>query len=185
VALLAGTSFESLLKESGLAFVPVPGMPSHRSSASYKLPGAQALAVDLLAPGAKTGELVPLKELGAHAQAIPLLDFLAGEPIDAVILSPNQVVPVRVPSPERFALHKLLSSQSRRSDRDKVRKDLHQAAVLAGALEEETPGRLRDAYKRVPASAKAAVRRGASAAARLLASPEAREALLQLAGRER
>src|SRR5919197_6602404 len=73
----------------------------------------------------------------------------------------------------------------RRSDRDKIRKDLEQAALLACAIEEETPARLAVAYKALRAPAKAAVRRGALAAARLLEdSPaEGREALLRIAGR--
>jgi hypothetical protein len=168
VALPQGASFQQLLRETGLAFVPVPGMPSHRPSATFKLPGAEALAVDLLVPGRRAGEVVAVPELGAHAQTIPLLEYLVREPLDAVVLSPNQVIPVKVPAPERFALHKLFSSQSRRSDRGKVRKDLEQAAALASVLEEDTPGALREAFRRAPAAAKAAMRRGAGAAARLL-----------------
>lgn len=187
VALPEGASLGSLLKETGLGFVPVPGMPSQQPSTSFKLPGAQTLAVDLLAPGGRVGEILPVKELAAHAQTIPLLDFLVDEATDGVVLSPNQVIPVRVPAPERFALHKLFSSQSRRADRDKIRKDLHQAAVLAAAVEEETPERLRDAFKSMPAAGKPNVRRGALAAAKLVeaAHPEAEETLLKIAGRRR
>jgi len=168
VALPEDKTFQQLLQETGLAFVPVPGMPSHKPSASFKLPGAEALAVDLLVPGRRAGDLVPVAELRAFAQSIPLLGFLIEDPVNAVALSPNQVVPVKVPAPERFVLHKLYSSQSRRTERDKVRKDLEQAALLAAVIEEDTPGGLRDAFRRVPAEGKAAVRRGAAAAARLL-----------------
>lgn len=185
VALPAGLNFENLLKETGLAFVPVPGMPSHKPSASFKLRGAEALAVDLLAPGGSVGKLVAVEELGAHAQAIPLLDFLIEDSIDSVVLSPNQVVPVNIPAPERFVIHKLYSSQSRKSARDKIRKDLDQCAVLAAAVEEETPGKLDDAYRALPAAGKRAVRRGAAAAARMLepAHPHASQALLKIARR--
>jgi hypothetical protein len=184
IALPEGSTFASLLEETGLRFVPVPALRAQHASTSFKLPGAQALAVDLLAPGKSLGSIVPVKELAAHAQAIPFLDFLVDEAIDGVVLSPNQVVPVRVPSPERFAIHKLFSSQSRRSDRDKIRKDLQQAAVVSAAVEEATPGRLADAYRACPAAAKALVRRGARPAASLMrADGEAREALLRIAGR--
>src|SRR5438067_7113261 len=134
-----GATFESLLAETGLGFVQVPRLRPQQAPTSYKLPGAQALAVDLLVPGKSAGAVVPVKELAAHAQTIPFLDFLIEDAIDSVVLSPNQVIPVRIPAPERFAVHKLFSSQSRRSDRDKVRKDLEQAALLACAIEEETP----------------------------------------------
>lgn len=185
LALPEGTTFRDILNESGMEFVAVPGMPSHRPSASFKLPGAERLVVDLLVPGKSAGDVLPVKELGAHAQAIPLLDFLIEEPVDAVVLSPNQVIPVRVPGPERFALHKLFSSQSRKSDRDKVRKDLEQAAVIAAALEEDAPGALVDAFKSMPAVGKAAARRGARAAAKLLhgAHAEAEETLAAIAGK--
>jgi hypothetical protein len=178
-------SFQALLHESGLQFVPVPGMPSDRPSASFKLPGAEALAVDLLVPGKKIGEIIRVKELNAYAQAIPFLEFLIEGPVDAIALSPNQVIPIRVPSPERFALHKLFSSQSRRTDRDKIRKDLDQAAILAAAVEEETPGRLREAFRRMPADAKSSVRKGAAAAAKLLerTHPEAFAALGKIAAK--
>ena len=185
VALPDDGSFQQLLRETGLPFVPVPGMPSHKPSASFKLPGAEALAVDLLVPGRNVGQVVAVKELDAFAQAIPLLDFLVEDPMDAVVLSPNQVIPVRVPAPERFALHKLFSSQSRKSARDKIRKDLEQAALLTAAIEEETPGSMRDVHRRLPTDARTAVRRGAAAAARLLhaISPQAEALLLAIAGK--
>lgn len=183
-ALPTGLDFLQLLKESGLQFSAVPGMPSHKPSASFKLPGAQALAVDLLVPGETVGSVVAVKELRAHAQTIPLLGFLVEDPLQAVALGPNHVVPVRVPSAERFVLHKLYSSQSRRTDRDKIRKDLEQAAALTALLEEDTPGAITDVLRRMPATGRSAVKRGARAASRLLGDShvEAR-ALLERLGR--
>lgn len=126
----------------------------------------QALAV-ALPEGMEVRRLV--KESGATpAQAIPFLDFLVEDPLDAVILAPNHVVPVKVPAPERFVLHKLYSSQSRRADRDKVRKDLRQAAVIAAALEEEAPAALDEALRAMPRAGRAAGKNGARAAANLL-----------------
>lgn len=173
VALPQGSSFQGLLNETGLTF------------ASFKLPGDELLAVDLLVPGSKAGQLVAVDELGTHAQAIPFLDFLVAEAIDSVVLSPNQVIPARVPCPERFVIHKLFSSQSRRSDRDKTGKDLQQAAILAGAVEDETPGRLAAAFRSMPAAGKSRVKRAAAAAAKLLGSahPEAHHALVRIAAK--
>ena len=185
VALAVGSTLHALLKETGLKFVPVPAMPSHAPSSSFKLPGAERLAVDLLVPGKELGKSVPVPELGAHAQAIPLLDFLIDTSLEGIALSPNQVIPVNVPAPERFALHKIYASQSRGSrDRDKARKDLQQAAVLAAAIEDETPGRLEEAFKAMPKSGRPAVKRGCRAVARLLdAHEEAQEALSRIAER--
>lgn len=183
MALREAVTFQQLLKESGLAFIPVPGMPSHRPSASFKLPGAETLAVDLLVPGNRIGDVVAVKELQTHAQAVPLLDFLIAEPLEGVILSPNQVIPVKLPSPEHFVLHKLFASQSRTFDRDKAGKDLQQAATLAAVVEEEMPGRLSDAFRRMPAAGKARTRRAARIAAKRLEDVHVQgaEALLKLA----
>ena len=186
IALPKGSSFQSVLKETGLNFVPIPGMPSHRPSSSFKLPGAETLAVDLLVPGKKTGEVIAVKELGAYAQAIPLLDFLIEDGLESVALTPNQVIPIRVPSTERFLIHKIYASQSRTSgDRDKIRKDLQQSAVLAAAIDDETPGRLADALKEAPAAAKAKIKRGSLAVSRLLegSHEEAADTLRRIASR--
>lgn len=187
VALGHEADFTSLLKETGMPFVPVPGMPSDRPSGSFKLPGAENLGVDLLIAGERTGDIVAVKELGAHAQSIAYLGFLLDDSIDAIVLSPNQVIPVRVPAPERFALHKLYASQSRRSDRDKIGKDLLQAAVLGARVEEETPGRLGEVFRSMPRAAKERTKRAAGAAAKLAerAHPEGFHALLKIAGGRR
>lgn len=187
IALPDNTSLQTILGQSGLRFVPVPGMPSHAPSASFKIPGADTLAVDLLVPGTKTGQILAVNELKAHGQAIPHLEFLLEDAIEALILSPNQVIPVRVPSPERYLLHKMFSSQSRRkSDRDKVRKDLEQAAVLAVAVEDETPGRLAETAAQFPAAGRSALKQGGKAASRLLEGkhPDVQTVLLKISGRQ-
>jgi hypothetical protein len=182
VALPPGTGLRQLLAESGLRFAPVPCLPAHAPSTSFKLPGAESLAVDLRVPGTRAGAIVPVPELAAHAQATPLLEFLVREPIDGVVLSPNQVIPVKLPSPEHFVLHKLYASQSR-SDRARTPKDLEQAALLAAVLEEDMPGRLLAAFRYMPTSGKPATRRGAKAAARRLAGlhPQADDVLSRIA----
>lgn len=184
IAVPTDRSFAALLGESGLHFVAVPGMPSNKPSASFKLPGAEQLMVDLLVPGRDIGKVIEVAELGGHAQAVPLLDFLVEDPLDALVLSPNQVIPVRVPSPERFALHKLYSSQSRRSSPGKAARDREQAAVIAAAVEQEMPGRLRAVWKDFPRSGRTVVARAARAAAKLLSQrhPEGEAVLQHVAG---
>ena len=65
------------------------------------------------------------------------------------------------------------------------RKDLEQAAVLAAAIEEETPGRLVEVFKVMPKSGKSIVRRGTPAVIKLLhdSHEEARTALGMIVGR--
>jgi hypothetical protein len=114
-----------------------------------------------------------------------LLDFLVEEPIEAIVLGPNHVVPVKVPAPECFVLHKLISSQDRRTDRAKARQDLEQAAVIAAALAEDRPDALAAAFRDLPASARSLARRGAQAGAGLLqgSHPPGRQSLEQIARR--
>ena len=184
VALPEGADFLEILTESDLTFVPVPGMPSRKPSTSFKLPGAEGMAIDLLVPGKAIGETVPVSELRSNAQTIPLLDFLIDEPVDGIVLSPSQVVPVKLPSPERFVVHKLFSSQSRATQRDKVRKDLEQAAALTAVLEEDMPGTLLDAFRSLPQFGKPAAKRGALAASKLPKLPaEAVEVLQRIASK--
>lgn len=75
---------------------------------------------------------------GASAQPLRFLDFLIYEPIRAVLLH-RSGVPVMVPSPERYAVHKLIVASRRLSDANgaaKREKDVHQACLLIEALQE-------------------------------------------------
>ncbi len=59
---------------------------------------------------------------------------------------------VRVPLPERFALHKLMVSQLRTDRGGKSTEDIFQAAVLLAVLGEKHPGAIEEALRRVPLS---------------------------------
>jgi hypothetical protein len=83
------------------------------------------------------GKPVPMPALGGAA-AFPLrfLDYLIYEPIRAVMLH-GSGVPVLVPSPERYAIHKLIVGSRRKEDRDataKSSKDRLQARSILEAM---------------------------------------------------
>ena len=76
----------------------------------------------------------------ASAQPLRFLDFLIHKPERTVLLHRGGI-PVTVPSPERYCIHKLIVSQRRiKTSEDKARKDLYQsnllleAAALTGVL---------------------------------------------------
>ncbi|MDX3926128.1 MAG: GSU2403 family nucleotidyltransferase fold protein [Shinella sp.] len=74
---------------------------------------------------------------GAAAQPLRFLDFLIHEPIRTVMLH-RAGIPVTVPSPERYAVHKLIVASRRQSDANgiaKREKDVHQAGLLVEALD--------------------------------------------------
>ena len=78
--------------------------------------------------GQRQGRPVPMPALGGGAGAAPMryLDFLLRSPVRSVLLRKGGV-PVNVPAPERYAVHKLIVATQRRGDdngRQKARKDL-------------------------------------------------------------
>ena len=96
---------------------------------------------------------VPVPELKAHAQGLPYLAYLLAASQEIPVLSSHGSVMVRVPVPERYAIHKLIASQLRHKTSSKPEKDLRQAAILIEALVERYPGAIEDAASAVPKSA--------------------------------
>ena len=92
--------------------------------------------VDILTTnrGAPTRGASLLPSLGTVATALRFLDFLLRDPIEAVLLH-RSGVRVTVPSPQRFAVHKLIVAIDRKGPSAvKSAKDIMQAEVLIGAL---------------------------------------------------
>jgi hypothetical protein len=151
-----------LLRESGIDFVGVPGFGRNEPPASYKVRGRSRFTFDLLVPtSGEEIEVRPVPELGAHATALPYLRFLVNETMVGAALSNHGVLAVRVPLPERFALHKLIVAQIRKGRPEKSLKDLKQAAVLIAALGENHPGALEAAFEKTPSSSRRHIRRSA------------------------
>jgi hypothetical protein len=75
---------------------------------------------------------------GASAQPLRFFDFLIHEPVRTVMLH-RSGVPVLVPAPERYAVHKLIVASRRQLDVNgiaKREKDVHQASLLIEAHKE-------------------------------------------------
>lgn len=167
--------FLDMLRETGIKFFEVPALRRSQHGTSFKEGGASRLKVDLLVPS--PGEDYPtilVPELKAYARGLPYLRYLLGESQQVPVLSPHGVVLVRVPSPERYAVHKLVASQLRTKTSSKPAKDLRQAATIIEALEELFPGAIEAAMAVVPARAHKHLRRAVVALSRYLpASAEA------------
>lgn len=114
---------------------------------------ADGVMLDVLTPRRRGSQsVVRHNGLGVWAQALAYLEFSLVEPIDAVVLY-REGIPVRIPSPERYAIHKLIVASARTgTHRAKVEKDLAQAAslieVLAVSRPYELAGALDDARGR-------------------------------------
>lgn len=93
----------------------------------------------------------PLTSAGVRprAQTMRFLDYLLYREVNAVALQGNGI-PINVPAPERYALHKLLVSQTRTLDamgQAKAEKDIQQASALIAVLAELRPDDLADAWR--------------------------------------
>jgi hypothetical protein len=105
------------------------------------------VALELLAPSFSEEEgIVRLEVMGVWAQSLHFLNYLIADPIPAVALYRAGVL-VRIPRPERYAIHKLIVAQRRQAGNlAKRRKDLAQAAALIEALAEDRRSELRQAF---------------------------------------
>lgn len=88
-----------------------------------------------------------IERFGVHAQPLDYMDYLFDGAQTAVVLN-GAGIPVKVPEPARFALHKLAISQLRPAGHQgKISKDLAQAQSLIEALAEDNPGALLLAFE--------------------------------------
>jgi hypothetical protein len=147
--------FLDVLRSSGLEFIEVPAFERGQPSTSFKQRGRSRFHVDLLAPSAgETFPTVAVPELHAFATGLPYLAFLLAESQTSVLLGREGCFAVRVPVPERFAVHKLIVSQVRPGADAKAERDVVQACTLAAAVADVQPGALEAAVAHIPPRAR-------------------------------
>ena len=135
-----------ILRESGVDFVEVPSLNRKQPATSFKQKGKGRFHVDLLVPSPnETFPTVEVPELQAYATALPYLGYLLKESQTSVLIAREGCCSVRIPIPERFAVHKLVVSQLRTGRAAKSTKDIDQASVLCAALAELYPGAIQEA----------------------------------------
>lgn len=135
----------NVLKEVDSSFRAVPHVVDGRRVTSYTAKGG--VRVDFLTPnrGGETGEPQALPALQTDAQPLRFLDYLIHEPEPAVILHDAGIY-VQVPSPARYAVHKLIVSRRRQEGAAKRGKDIQQAEALLRVLAEARPHDLKQAW---------------------------------------
>jgi hypothetical protein len=117
------------------SFRAVSNMTDGRKTTSYV--NARGYKIEFLVPNRgsddHSGKPSTMPALaGTAAQPLRFLDFLIRHPVRSVLLYGGGV-PVTVPAPTRYAIHKLIVA-TRRNDREKAAKDLGQASFLIEAL---------------------------------------------------
>lgn len=134
-------SLPELLERSGMGFIAVPSLDRKAPSTAYRIRGRE-LSVEVLTPmiGKPDGSPKRIPQLGAWAEPVRYIGYLLEDVQIAVLLHGHGVL-VNVPSPARFALHKLVVSRRRPATfAEKARRDLAQAEMLLEVLVEERPG---------------------------------------------
>jgi len=183
LALTGSPAFLEMLRETGIRFLEVPQLSRRAPSVSFAERGGSRLRVDLLAPSKSDGySTVAVPELRAHARAVPYLGYLLAASQEVPALSAYGAVMVRVPVPERYAVHKLIVSQLRAKTSTPA-KDLQQAATLLEAVTERFPGAVDEALQAVPRGAARHVARALRALERHL--PASAEAAWEALGSRR
>lgn len=134
-----------VLKEVDKTFAPVPHLHSQHAVTSYQ--ARHGIRVDFLTPnmGPDTDAPKRLPALQTDAEPLRVLDFLIEEPEPAAILHGAGIY-VFVPSPQRYAVHKLIVARRRPEGAAKRDKDIQQAAVLLAVLADKRPYELKSAW---------------------------------------
>ena len=125
-----------------------------QSVTSYVAKGG--LRVDFLTPneGPDTDAPQHLPALQTDAEPLQFLDFLIYDPEPAAVLH-NAGIYVLVPSPQRYAIHKLIIWRYRQEGAAKRDKDIQQSVALIEILNDKRPYELKsswnEAFNRGPA----------------------------------
>ncbi len=126
-------------------FAPIPSLDRNRVW-RWRQASTERM-VEFLTPSFEEDEgLRDLPALGVSAQSLHFLNYLIADPLQAAAVYHNGIL-IRIPRPERFAIHKLIVSDRRKDGPEslKSRKDLLQAELLIHVLSEDRPGELADA----------------------------------------
>lgn len=133
------------LKKVDSSFHAAPHLHDQRRATSYV--GKSGIRVDFVTPnqGPDTDAPARLPALGTDAQQLRFLDFLIRDPEPALLLH-GEGTYVQVPSPQRYAVHKLIVARRRHAGAAKSDKDLRQAEALLDVLVRRRPHELKAAW---------------------------------------
>lgn len=131
----------------GFRFAPLPSLERNKAWRWGQSDGSSV--VEFLTPSFRDDEgLRDLPQLGVSARALHHLEYLISDPLDAAAVYRDGIL-VKIPRPEKFAIHKLIVADRRLGGPDslKARKDLMQAETVMSILAEDRPSDLLEAYE--------------------------------------
>jgi hypothetical protein len=135
------------LESLSMGFFPIPQLNPKHPSTSFSIRN-NPLRVDLITPSAgRKEEPIYIPRLKAAAQPLKYLDYLIEDAIPGVVIN-GGAVPVLIPQPMRFAIHKLVVSRMRpATSAAKAQKDIYQAYQILSFFHEEHSHELAEAWK--------------------------------------
>jgi hypothetical protein len=142
---IQGESLLDVVKRADPSFVPQPTLDPR--TPAWRFRSAAGLEIEVVTrhrTRADEDHPVVIPGLRCSAQPLRYLEFLIADPIPAVALY-GAGVPVTVPQPARYAVHKLIVARLRHQASAKREKDLIQAKELIAALDAAYPGAVTDA----------------------------------------
>lgn len=110
----------------------------------FEMVSKDGFKIEFLTTRESPSDRVPVSivEFGVHAQPLEFMDYLLDDLQEAVVLH-GAGIPVKVPNPARFAIHKLAVSQIRPVGmQTKINKDIAQSAFVIEVLAQDNPGSL-------------------------------------------
>jgi hypothetical protein len=125
-----------ILKTVDPAFTPVSTLTNPLAANTFSRPGGYRVDILTTNRGADSDTSVRLPSLQADALPLRYLDFLLRDTIETAALTRFGTL-VNVPSPERYAVHKMIVSTLRKTSGEsavKSDKDLVQSGILVDAL---------------------------------------------------
>jgi hypothetical protein len=134
----------NILRRADRTFEAVMPLDPKRPPARFR--NAEGYLVDLITPTRRRDQATPAPVPALEAGAVPLqhIAWLIADPVPTVALW-GAGVPVTIPQPARYAVHKLILAQKRDpGSRLKRAKDLAQAKALVEALLQHDPFALED-----------------------------------------
>jgi hypothetical protein len=104
-----------------------------RSGAQYRNPGDQELRLDFVTSATRGGKPVAMPDLNIALEPLKFMEFVLDRTTQGCVIGRAGSCVVNLPAPERYAVHKLIVCGERsKAESAKARKDLLQAASLAG-----------------------------------------------------
>lgn len=173
---------DSAIKSLQMGFLPARGLAGELAG-TYLIPQEPEFRLDFLTPMHRDGEAPYVHPgLGVPLQPLKFMEFSLEEAEQAVVFCRDGAVVLNVPSPERYAIHKLIVEGASPGAVTRNALDVAQAAALMSYLVRSSPERLVRAYEDAVNRGKGWAKRVSSGMASLARRFPEHEALKLLAG---